>query len=193
MLSDATLVNPVFVVDVAGSYIVQLIVNDGTSNSDPDTVIISTENSLPTADAGSDQAVYVTDSAHLDGSSSSDADGDALTFQWSITSKPGGSSASLSDATLVNSSFVVDVAGSYIVQLIVNDGTGNSDPDTVIISTENSLPVADAGADQAVYVTDSAHLDGSASSDADGDALTFQWSSDLQSPAAAVRCYPMQR
>ena len=31
--------NPVFVVDVAGSYIVQLIVNDGTSNSDPDTVI----------------------------------------------------------------------------------------------------------------------------------------------------------
>ena len=176
VLSDATLVNPVFVVDVAGSYIVQLIVNDGTSNSNPDTVIISTENSLPVADAGADQAVYVTDSVNLDGSSSTDADGDALTFQWSFTSKPGGSSAVLSDATLVNPIFLLDVAGSYIVQLIVNDGTGNSDPDTVIISTENSLPVADAGADQAVYVTDSVNLDGSNSSDADGDALTFQWS-----------------
>ncbi len=175
-LSSATIVNPTFVVDVAGTYIVQLIVNDGTTDSQPDTVIISTENSPPAADAGADQAVHVSDTVHLDGSSSSDADGDELTFKWSFTSKPGGSSAALSSATIVNPTFVVDVAGTYIMQLSVNDGSTDSQPDTVIISTENSPPAADAGADQAVYVSDTVHLDGSSSSDADGDELTFKWS-----------------
>ena len=175
-LSSASTVNPTFVVDVAGSYIVQLIVNDGTTDSQADTVTISTENSPPAADAGADQTVYVRDTAHLDGSSSSDADGDELTFKWSFSSKPSGSSAALSSASTVNPTFVVDVAGTYIVQLIVNDGTTDSQPDTVIISTENSRPAADAGADQAVYVSDTVHLDGSSSSDADGDELTFKWS-----------------
>ena len=176
VLSNTTAVNPTFVVDVAGSYIVQLIVNDGTADSQPDRVIISTENSPPVAEAGADQAVWVTDTVHLDGSSSNDADGDALSFKWSFTSKPDGSSADLSNAAEVNPTFVVDVAGSYIVQLIVNDGTNDSQPDTVIISTENSAPVAEAGTDQAVYVSDRVHLDGSSSNDADGDALSFKWS-----------------
>ncbi len=72
------------------------MVNDGTTASQPDTVIISTENSPPVADAGADQAVRVNDIVQLDGSSSSDADGDTLTFKWSFTSVPDGSSAALS-------------------------------------------------------------------------------------------------
>ena len=175
-LSDTTVVKPTFDVDIAGIYTVQLIVNDGNVNSVPDTVTISTENTAPVANAGADQAILVNDIVQLDGSASSDVDGDSLTFKWSLVSKPGGSSATLSDTTVVKPTFEIDIAGTYTVQLIVNDGNVNSAPDTVTISTENSAPVSDAGADQAVRVNDTALLDGSGSTDADGDTLTLNWS-----------------
>ena len=176
MLSDTKAMKPTFEVDVAGSYTVQLIVNDGTVNGMPDTVTISTEYSAPVANAGVDQAVRINDTVQLDGSGSSDVDGNSLTFKWSLVSKPGGSNATLSDTNVVKPTFEVDVAGSYTVQLIVNDGTVKSAPDTVTISTENSAPVSDAGAGQAVLVNDTVQLDGSASSDVDGDTLNFKWS-----------------
>ena len=175
-LLNASAVNPGFVVDAAGTYIVQLIVNDGTADSQADTVTISTENSVPVANAGADQTARVNDTVQLDGSGSSDVDGNSLTFTWSFVSKPGGSNAMLSDTTAVKPFFGVDVAGSYTLQLTVNDGTVNSAPDTVTISTENSAPVSNAGADQTVLVNDTVQLDGSGSSDVDGDSLTFKWS-----------------
>ncbi len=175
-LSDAQAVKPTFEVDVAGSYTIQLIVNDGTVNSAPDTVTVSTDNSAPVSDAGADQAIRVNDTVLLDGSGSRDVDGSSLTFAWSFVAKPGGSQAALSDAQAVKPAFDVDVAGTYTVQLIVNDGTVNSAPDTVTVSTENSAPVSDAGVDQAAAVNDTVQLDGSGSRDADGDSLTFKWS-----------------
>jgi len=175
-LSDATAVNPTFVADRFGTYIVQLIVNDGKVDSAPDTVSISTENSPPVANAGPDQTVYVTNTVTLDGSKSSDVDGNLLTFKWSLVSIPEGSNATLSDLTAVNPTFVADRFGTYVVQLIVNDGKVDSAPDTVAIDTENSPPVANAGPDQTVHVTDMVTLDGSGSSDVDGDLLTFKWS-----------------
>jgi len=176
VLSDVTAVNPTFVVDIFGTYVAQLIVNDGLVNSVPNTVTVSTLNSAPVADAGADQSAYVGDIVTLDGSGSSDVDGNPLTYQWSLTSVPAGSSAALSDATAVNPTFVVDVFGTYIAQLIVNDGSVNSVPDTVTVSTLNSAPVADAGADQSAYVGDIVTLDGSGSSDVDGNPLTYKWS-----------------
>jgi hypothetical protein len=127
-------VNPTFAVDVPGTYVVQLIVNDGTVGSTPDTVTISTENSQPVADAGPDQTVFVDDTVLLDGSGSSDADGDPLTYSWSFSSRPVGSNASLSDSTVVNPTFVVDVVGAYVVQLIVNDGSVDSGSNAVTIT-----------------------------------------------------------
>ncbi len=175
-LSDATAVRPTFVVDAAGTYTARLIVNDGAVDSAPDTVTISTENSAPVANAGADQAVLVNDAVQLNSSASSDVDGDALSIRWSFVSKPGGSTATLSDTTAVRPTFVVDAAGTYTARLIVNDGAVDSAPDTVTISTENSAPVANAGADQAVFVNDMVQLNGSASSDVDGDALSIRWS-----------------
>ena len=175
-VSDIAAVNPTFVIDVAGTYSVQLVVNDGESDSMPDTVVITTENSAPVSNAGADQTVLVTDVVQLDGSGSSDIDGDQLSFAWSFAAKPAGSTATLSDTTVVKPTFVVDAAGTYKVQLTVNDGTVNSAPNTVTISTDNSAPVSNAGTDQAVLVGDTVQLDGSGSSDVDGDALTYAWS-----------------
>ena len=175
-LSDTTAATPGFVVDAPGSYVAQLIVNDGTVNSAADTITVSTDNSPPVANAGADQSALVNDSVTLDGSGSSDADGNQLTFSWSFVSIPDGSSATLSDTAAATPGFVVDAPGSYVAQLIVNDGTVNSAADTITVSTDNSPPVANAGADQSALVNDSVTLDGSGSSDADGNQLTFSWS-----------------
>ncbi|RMH34417.1 MAG: DUF11 domain-containing protein, partial [Nitrospirae bacterium] len=174
-LSDPTAVMPTFFANAAGTYVLQLIVNDGTVNSAPDTVTITTENSPPVANAGPDQTVRVGDLVTLDGSASSDVDGDVLTFQWTLT-PPLGSTATLNDPTAVMPTFTVDLPGTYTAQLIVNDGQVNSAPDTATITTENSPPVANAGANQTVLVGDTVQLDGSGSSDPDNDQLTFTWS-----------------
>ena len=175
-LSNPTAVDPTFVADLPGTYVAKLIVNDSLAASDPDTVTISTQNSAPLADAGPDQTASVEDTVSLDGSSSQDADGDQLTMAWSFVSVPAGSSAKLSNSNIINPTFIADLPGSYVAQLIVNDGMEASAPDTVTISTQNSAPVADAGPDQTASAGDAVTLDGSGSSDTDGDTLTFNWS-----------------
>ncbi len=185
-LSNPDAVKPTFTADKPGTYVAQLIVNDGTVDSVPDTVTITTLNSPPVADAGADQTTYVTQTITLDGSGSSDVDGNALTHRWSFSSTPAGSGAVLSDSTSVKPTFYVDKFGTYVVQLIVNDGTVDSAPDTVTITTENTAPVADAGPDQTTYVTQTVTLDGSKSSDVDGNLLTFSWSLTTTPPGSAA-------
>lgn len=178
-LSNPTAASPAFVADKAGQYVVQLIVNDGTVNSTADSVIIAaaTGNTAPVADAGPDQTVAVNASVILDGSASHDADKNALAYQWSLTGKPAGSAATLANATTAMPNFVADVAGQYIGQLIVNDGTASSAPDTVIVTagSGNTAPVANAGSDQIAAINTTVVLDGTASHDADGNALTWKW------------------
>jgi hypothetical protein len=175
-LSDAASATPGFTADVAGTYIAQLIVNDGFLNSPPDSVTIDTSNVPPVARAGADRTVSVGSTVILDGSGSSDADGQPLTYAWSFTSRPAGSTAALSSPTSVSPTFIVDVPGTYVVQLIVNDGTAGSEPDTVAINTENQVPTANAGPDQTVAVGEEEHLSGTGSSDPEGNPLTYRWS-----------------
>jgi hypothetical protein len=87
----------------------------------------------PNADAGEDQVVATGETVLLDGSASSDPNGDELTFGWTLVSKPDGSTASLADADTATPSFVADLAGEYEVMLVVSDGV-LSDDDTVVIT-----------------------------------------------------------
>jgi len=175
-LSDPSVVRPTFVLDVRGRYTVQLIVRDGFADSAPDIVQIDTQNSPPVADAGPDQTVPVGATVQLDGTASSDIDGDLLTFQWSFVARPAGSQASLTDEAAPGPAFVADLPGRYVVQLVVSDGVAVSRPATVTIDTRNSQPVANAGAEQTATLGATVQLDGSGSSDVDQDPLTFRWS-----------------
>jgi hypothetical protein len=133
-------------------------------------------NSAPTANAGANDTAFVGETVSLNGSGSTDVDGDPLTFAWSFVSRPPGSAATLQSATSVTSSFVIDQPGAYVIRLVVNDGAVNSAPDTVTVSTVNSPPVANAGPDQLTFVGSVVQLTGAGSTDVDGNPLTFTWS-----------------
>ena len=182
-LSNNVSPTPSFIPDLEGTYTATVVVNDGQFNSPPDsTVVIATlvvVNTPPVADAGPNQSVTVNDTVQLDGSGSSDADGDALGYSWALQ-RPAGSTAVLSDANAVAPVFVPDVAGNYTATLVVNDGQINSAPASVLVDAAplpvNTPPVADAGLDRTVDVGDLVALDGTGSFDADGDPVTYQWS-----------------
>ena len=135
-LSNAHAANPTFTADLDGAYTIALIVNDGKVNSAADSVTITaaTGNSAPVANAGPDQNVTTGTVVALDGSASSDANSDPLTYTWSFTSKPLTSTATLSNANVVNPTFTADKDGVYTLSLVVNDGTVNSAADTVTIT-----------------------------------------------------------
>ena len=83
--------------------------------------------------------------------------------------KPPLSTAVLSGTTTTNPTFVADMPGNYVAQLIVNDGTLSSSPSTVTITTTNSARVANPGLNQFVPVGSSVSLNGTGSSDPDND------------------------
>ena len=179
-LSLATSAKPTFTADVAGTYVVTLIVNDGRVDSTVAavTVTASVVNSAPVANAGSNQNVTLGSLVMLDGSLSSDANRDLLSYKWTMVSKPSSSSAQLSSSTSSSPTFTADLAGVYVLSLVVNDGKVESPAVAVTItaSAANSVPVSNAGANQNVTVGVLATLDGTGSTDADRDLLTYSWS-----------------
>lgn len=133
-------------------------------------------NVLPMANAGTNQSVTKGVMVTLDGSASTDANGDMLTYSWSFISKPSGSSASLTGATSVSPSFTADVAGSYVIGLTVNDGKVSGSQSSVTITALNRAPVANAGGGlSSVNVGTQIPLNGSNSYDPDGDFITYSW------------------
>ena len=91
-------------------------------------------NTPPIADAGPDQTVeletYEGTEVTMDGSGSSDPDGDPLTYEWTWDDE---------SASGVNPTVVLPL-GTTIITLVVNDGTTDSDPDTVNITVEDTTP-----------------------------------------------------
>jgi hypothetical protein len=126
------------------------------------TAVPIVETLLPRANAGPDQTKAVESIVQLDGSGSTDQDGQLLSFAWSFVSRPAGSTTELDAPASVKPSFIIDRAGTYVLQLIVNNGKTDSAADTVEINTTNSKPVANAGPDQTIAVGLPALLDGSA-------------------------------
>lgn len=199
-LSNPTIVNPTFTPDVPGDYVLRLIVtnNAGTASS-PSTVTISTTNSPPVADAGPDQSITVIGTnVQLNGGQSYDPGGDPLNFNWSFPSKPAGSTASLIGANTATPSFIADVHGTYVAQLVVSDPWAFSQPSTVTISFEELKPVANAQQSMSIPVGTVAMLDGSGSYDANRDPLTYKWTfvslpansqSVISSPTASLASF----
>ncbi len=205
--------HPVFIPDVAGSYILQLRADDGLCTSEPDYVQVQVTNGnrAPVADAGN--SIILTPCSPteigLDGTASYDPEGQPLVYVWRFTSVPNGST--VSDAFLEGRfsptpSFNADVPGVYTLELVVEDSESQSEPDYVAVqvvpSQPNLVPIADAGDDLVVEATAlctndpygpggcnpcgsrEVVLDGSGSYDPDNDPLNYQW--DMQTAGDAT-------
>jgi subtilisin len=105
---------------------------DGPSGTSAEVTI---GNTPPVANAGPDQTKQVNSTVTLDGSGSSDADNDTLTYSWSQIS---GASVTLSSTTIAKPTFTPAVTGTYGFQLVVNDGVINSSADTVSITVNSA-------------------------------------------------------
>ena len=138
LLSDGMAGAPSFTPDRNGEYRLRLAVNDRVLSSVADEVLITVTgaaaNSAPVANAGNDQSVTVGDTVLLVGGGSSDPDNDPLTYNWTIEIRPLGSNAVIDVPSSENPKFTPDVEGSYHVQLIVNDGLENSNPDSMTVT-----------------------------------------------------------
>lgn len=188
-LSGAATATPTFTapsVTVNTQFTFRVTVSDGrggTSNDDVVVTVLDTTapNNPPQANAGTDQNVPEGSTANLNGTLSSDPDGDALSFSWvQIAGSP---TVSLSGSSTATPSFTapsVSAATPLTFRLTVNDGRGGTDTDDVVITVldttvPNNPPVADAGPDQNVATGATVNLSGAASSDPDSDPLTYTW------------------
>ncbi|WP_394729329.1 PKD domain-containing protein [Altererythrobacter sp. GH1-8] len=186
-LSDPAAANPTFTSPARRNGIqelgFQLVVNDGNASSAPDLVTITVEsNTLPVPDAGPDQTVQGNSTVTLDASGTTDADGDAISYTWTQVSGP---TVTLSDASLAQPTFTAPASNgstqTLVFRVFVSDGITNGleglPSDTVVITVAaNAPPVANAGIDQGPIDSGSTvTLDGTASTDPDGDPLFYTW------------------
>lgn len=151
--------------------------DENTSNTTPTTAPGSSETTLPIANAGRDQNVITGTNVQLSARDSQTSNSNTLTYQWAMQTKPNGSQTQLSSSTQVNTTFLADIDGEYIIHLTVNDGSQDSLTDSIniISTTGNSVPMANAGTDLSVMVNALVELDGSLSTDANNDVLTYEW------------------
>ena len=171
-----------------GTYTFTLSVSDGEL-SDSSTVImaIAQANRAPTAsisvspDPDSTTLTTATEIT-LNGSDSSDPDGDTLDYTWSQASNQ---SIDLSSTSTATTTFTAANPGTYTFTLTVDDGslTDSAEVTLEIIQADstNRAPTAiisvspDPDSTTLTTATEIT-LNGSASSDPDGDALDYTWS-----------------
>ena len=175
-------------------------------------VTVKAQNETPIADSGSNQTVTQGATVKLSSAGSYDPDGDPITYLWKQTGGPGVCLSGASSAcgggcsntsTQAYPTFKAPQLSScggaksqvLTFQLVVTDqptssqcgGPLASAPSTVTVTVVEPLqpPVANAGSAQTVNDGATVQLDGSQSSDPQGEPLTFKWL-QVSGPAATL-------
>ncbi|MFC0168160.1 PKD domain-containing protein [Pseudoduganella danionis] len=179
-----------FAPDVLGEYVVKLTVSNSTGETSFYSTTVSVNNNRPLASISSNATPVALPSGPsvrypantvitLRGGASSDADGDPITYAWSLVEKPAGSGTTLSSASSVNVQLTPDKDGLYGVLLRTTDPSGAYSEQRLNVEVGTYAPVAvvDRSAITTLAgttVTASAAL----SYDEDGDKLSYAWALD---------------
>lgn len=155
--SIAAVANPTssqteFTPDISGEYSVELTVTDDIGRTASERVTFNAADPPPTnqpprAEAGPDRRVALGIPVELNADNSSDADGNPLTYTWSIEDPNGALVTSTSKVT----SFIPEAQGIYTATLTVDDGT-DAEMVTIFITAESNLLKTIGGTDNDVGV-----------------------------------------
>ena len=146
-------------------------------------------NQPPVSNAGSAVTIVLpANTAVLNGSASSDPDGNIVEYYWMQTSGP--SAVAIPNNFSVSNTVTNLVKGVYTFLLQVKDNAGalaySVKTVTVSSSLVNQPPVSNAGTAQSIVLpANTGTLDGSASNDPDGSIVQYYWS-QVSGPTAAV-------
>ena len=189
--------------DAPGTFLIGLQVNNGTLDSVPDfmSVEVSSTNECPTAQAEALYDLHSCTDVTVNADDSTDPDNDVLDYSWRHLLPPFGSELTeldFDDPGAEETTFFADLPGTYTLQVSVNDGECESDPFQfdieITVRPYNSppepygepsdggwisgtAPCSESGGNwwctgcEAVEVS----IDGSGSTDPDGDPLFFYW------------------
>jgi hypothetical protein len=184
--------------DVMGSYTVSLLATDPSGGASSYETNVYVNNRTPVAAINTNSAplalptgptvrLPVGTSLSLRGSASVDADGDALTYAWTLSGKPATSAAVLSGATTTTAQLTTDVAGSYQVRLRVTDTAGAYSEKLLNIDSGNTSPTAVLDKSRVSVLAGNPVVASAALSfDDDGDALTYSWALDARPPGSSA-------
>ncbi|HET9277312.1 MAG TPA: hypothetical protein VFN95_03980 [Flavitalea sp.] len=149
------------------------------------------KNKPPIAIAGPDLVITLpTDSASLDGRSSSDPDGSITDYKWTKISGP--ASFTINNVASALTSAKNLTVGSYLFELTIIDNGGLSATDTMRVivdamTTTNHPPIANAGTDQTITLpTNSVIVNGSGSTDPDNNITTYEWTKVSGPPSFSI-------
>ena len=127
----------------------RVIARNSGGESEP-SEMVNGLNRAPIADAGASRKLAEPGKAELDARGSFDPEGKDVRYQWAIVGQPAESKATLENATSQQAALVTDVAGRYVLSLVVNDGQESSRPDYlwVLVGADRLDSVAYGGADR---------------------------------------------
>ncbi len=154
-----------------GTYTVTLQVTDDDGATDVQTTTVVVSNGIPVAVAGGPYTGPKNSAILVDGSGSSDADGTLVSYAWDCETD------GTIDATgpSPTASCTYAALGTYTVTLVVTDDDGGTATDTGTVNVPAVNPVADPGGPYAATQGVPLALDGSGSTDADGNIVSYEW------------------
>lgn len=191
-LSSASGAFSQLVPDVLGDYVVKLVTTNPAGAAGSYQTTVSVKNRSPLASIGSNATPVALASGPslrlplnttltLRGTGSTDADGDTLTYAWTMVSKPAASTAALSATSGATVQLTTDAAGSYQVRLRVTDPSGAYSEQVLNIDSGNAPPVAMIDKSRITLLAGAAASASAATSyDDDGDGLTYAWAIDAR-------------